>query len=733
MRPNLNHGFCVTCGDEVQPQAGAAFPGEGKTWHIKCRECSGLIESKSPISITLEGDKFIIKPKKFLGGDLFSSFRNLIAGSRFDSARKLNVANRTAAIAIVARFQGSQDFVLDMQQDVIDALKEHISETHESVSLASERAEKTDELLRSRGLSLFPFQKTGVQWLASRTGALLADDMGLGKTIQTLIAVPNDSPVVVVAPAVAKGVWQRECNKWRPEIKVTILSGKGSFRWPDRNEMVVINYDILSSDTEELPIPGTVIIADEAHNLKNSKAKRTVAFRDLAKKATKYNGKVWLLTATPLLNRPGELWSIYSAAGIAEEAFGSWYNFCSLFNAYKNKWGATVWGKPSSSISEKIRRVSLRRTKTEVLPDLPQKMWKELNVELDRATVRMCQELEAKVGFDTLVSEVTDALELINKLGSACFEELSRVRAAIAKAKIPALLELVEDFEEQEEPVVVFSAHRAPIDFLQEKCGWTVITGDTPPEERTRIENEFQAGTIKKLAGTIKAMGVAITLTKASQAIFVDLEWTPALNSQAEDRLCRIGQTRGVCITTLVGNVNIDSRVIELLSKKRELIGLSVEAAANKAPNVIPTIDFDALKQAHDDESTKVDIALGRAAEREKKFAAESEKIAEANAAQQKELARKQLREKTIKYARNKDERRVAKTQEELWIVAALTTLSSYDPDRAREKNNIGFCAADSHVGHRLAILTEIGLTPEEWTKAGAMCKKYRRQVGSIN
>src|SRR5262249_49653534 len=132
--------------------------------------------------------------------------------------------------------------------------------------------------------------------------------------------------------------------------------------------------------------------------------------------------------------------------------------------------------------------------------------------------------------------------------GSVPFTMLSAARAALASAKIPPLMELVEQYEEQEEPVVVFSAYRAPIDFLKAREGWAVITGDTSPNQRTEIENDFQAGKLKGVACTIKAGGVAITLTRACHVIMSDLEWTPSLNDQAAYRVIRIGQTRGCVI-----------------------------------------------------------------------------------------------------------------------------------------------------------------------------------------
>jgi SNF2 family DNA or RNA helicase len=163
------------------------------------------------------------------------------------------------------------------------------------------------------------------------------------------------------------------------------------------------------------------------------------------------------------------------------------------------------------------------------------------------------------------------------------FELLSAARAALATAKIPALLELVEDLEEQEEPCVIFSAHRAPIDALAEREGWAVITGDTSATKRTEIEEKFQRGELRGIGATIAAGGTAITLTRASRMIFVDRDWTPALNEQAEDRIHRIGSKKPVLYTNLVADHVLDRRIAEVLGRKRALIDASVDAARLRA------------------------------------------------------------------------------------------------------------------------------------------------------
>jgi SWI/SNF-related matrix-associated actin-dependent regulator 1 of chromatin subfamily A len=166
------------------------------------------------------------------------------------------------------------------------------------------------------------------------------------------------------------------------------------------------------------------------------------------------------------------------------------------------------------------------------------------------------------------------------------------------------LLGLVEDCEEQEEPVLVFSAHRAPVDACASREGWASITGDTSADERGRIEEAFQAGKLKGVAATIAAAGVALTLTRASRVIFADLDWTPANNDQARDRANRIGQTQSVLVTTLVADHDLDARIHDLIGFKRTLNAVTVEAAADEerpalAPIEHPVVEVEAPAMEH--------------------------------------------------------------------------------------------------------------------------------------
>ena len=308
-------------------------------------------------------------------------------------------------------------------------------------------------------------------------------------------------------------------------------------------------------------------IADEAHYLKNNKAKRTKQFRALAAGAE----RVWLLTGTPLLNRPPELWGVLQAANIAKKAYGSWMRFVKLFGGYKTDFGME-WGKPEPGAEVGLSKVCLRRRKIEVLPHLPAKTYRYIDVELNKKQSRECDSIVEELG---VVDTTGPSVDLLGWSGGIA--GMSECRKHLAMAKLNTLVALVMEYEAQSEPLVVFSAHRGPIDAIGEREGWKVITGDTKHEERARIVESFQAGELLGVAATIQAGGIGITLTHASHMIFVDQMWTPALNQQAEDRICRIGQDRGCQYTILRGDHELEHLVCGALEYKQEVINESVE------------------------------------------------------------------------------------------------------------------------------------------------------------
>jgi SNF2 family DNA or RNA helicase len=450
-----------------------------------------------------------------------------------------------------------------------------------------ENVPHTPQALEALKKGLYPFQIEGVQWLSSQSkGGILGDEMGLGKTVQSLLALDKKDATIVICPSSLKYNWVAECKKWRPDLKAYVCQGKHMFGLPFNGEVLVINYEMLPDwlytestlpghpkppvkipDGLENRLKNLVVILDEAHGLSNNDTKK----HDKIFALTRLVRKVFALTGTCLLNRPNQLLGVLSATNLVHRSFESLASFHDNFRARAENRGSYVrfqYGTPSPESPGLLRRVMLRRTRQQVIPELPKKTYQVLGIgqasaalsgKMDDIWLRFLREVDDLEG------------------GLPPFEEMSRVRAEMARSRVPAALEYCDMCEENGIPLVVASAHRSPLDAISERKGWKSITGETPPRKRQQIVNEFQAGKLKGLGISIRAAGLGITLTYGWLMLMVDLEWTPALNRQCEDRLLRIGQNQPVQIVQMVGDHPLERHLHRLLGCKEELIRCSVE------------------------------------------------------------------------------------------------------------------------------------------------------------
>lgn len=571
---------------------------------------------KRPILISarlLDVGTAIFKPKGFMGAELFQRYQAATEGAHFDPQRKAQLIPVMRAGRVLVELQ-KEGFALELDPRLMSAVQAAGRALESDAEAADRRVNSIAAECLAAGRPLYAFQKTGVRWLVAHPFGLLADEMGLGKTIELLMALPTLAPVLICCPKIAKGTWKREIDKWRPDYtRITEVPNRVSWRWPIPGEVVIINYDILPEAIDcqacenkgrtlgwktphvqgwipcpecaelrrlTLPPEGVRLIGDEIHVTKSGSASRTKNWRAISRGVIARRGTVWVATGTPILNEAPELWAVLSGAGLAREAFGSWTHFQdvmggSVVDFSKEQDGSkrtTVWSKLPRKPDEAafcLSKVMLRRLRSEVLPDLPVKRWEARQIDCLTASQR--KEIDAIMsGVDWALLEEPEVWRDIQRF--------SHLRETLARAKTPAMLEIVKK-EFQGTPIIVFSAHRAPIDELSKLSGWATITGDTESNERILLENAFQDGKLDGLGLTIGAGGVALTLTRSSHVLFVDQHPTPALNAQAEDRACRIGQTRGVLVTLLVADHEVDKRIALVLARKQALIDSTVEAA----------------------------------------------------------------------------------------------------------------------------------------------------------
>jgi len=449
---------------------------------------------------------------------------------------------------------------------------------------------------------LFPHQIEGVAFLLGRRRAILADDMGLGKTRQAIVAMHHAAPrgsYLVVCPASVKHNWGREISIASPSASTLIVDSRTIS--VDGHDWVVINYDILAKHIHVLERqPWAGLLFDEAHYLKNHRSARSRLARQIADEATRRaeaEPAVYLLTGTPLTNRPRDLFVLLQLVGhpLGRSFLSFAKRYCA---AERNEFGWQTGG--ASNIEEltvQLHGVMLRRTKDQVLA-LPPKMRTWLPVDVPKGTgardMRKVVELlvsHQRVAPQSSLSEWS--------LRGRLMQAVTRARQAVADAKVTATIEFATGAIEQGEKVIVFSCFEAPMQKLTRHFGSTavVLTGKTPVDHRQSLVDRFQQDeSIRLFLANIIAGGIGTNLTAASQVVFNDLDWVPAHHWQAEDRAYRIGQTRTVNVTYMIAANTIDDFVQDVLERKRALMAAIVDGQA-LAPDVSGDV-LDELQRA---------------------------------------------------------------------------------------------------------------------------------------
>jgi len=426
---------------------------------------------------------------------------------------------------------------------------------------------------------LMNFQKEGLDFLLKSSGnALLADEMGLGKTVQTLAYVSTEKqtfPVLIVAPLVTLKNWEREIEKFlkrksrngrivESESPSVTLIRTGKSKELPKSDMYVINYELLlkrSEDIEKLGI--RTIVCDEVHNLRSKTTQKYKAIKKLAALST-VQYRIGL-SGTPIYNRGSEIWPIIDI--LKPGLLGSFKEFCEYFCYVNDKGKAIVLENKRASLRNELQKhVMLRRKKSDVLKELKDKVrYKEV---IASDTDFYLEELD-KI-WKKLESEQKEAQTEFSK--SASYHRAIQSERQIAGiAKLSHVINFVKNIMEIEESVVVFCHHKVIHkllhESLQEFSPVSIIGGQSDNLRQDQID-KFQRGESKLMIAGIRAGNVGINLTRAKYVIFAELDWSPAIHRQAEDRLHRIGQKNTVFAYYLIGNGTLDDHVASILVDK---------------------------------------------------------------------------------------------------------------------------------------------------------------------
>jgi superfamily II DNA or RNA helicase/tetratricopeptide (TPR) repeat protein len=485
-----------------------------------------------------------------------------------------------AAIAL----EDFMDEVGDLKAD--KHWKAHIKRMKEMQTLQPELPSTLQADLRD-------YQLDGFKWLARLAhwgvGACLADDMGLGKTLQALAVILTrapQGPTLIVAPTSVGMNWMAEAEKFAPTLN-PIQFGAGDRQQLLDNlqplDMLVCTYGLLQQeDVADMlaKVQWQTIVLDEAQAIKNFATKRSKAAMNL-------QGEFKILTTgTPIENHLGELWNLFRF--INPGLLGSLDNFNLHF---ANPIERQQDKQARSKLKKLIQPFLLRRTKNQVLQELPERTEITLHVELSKEEMAFYEALRrsaiAKLA-DSNAEAGTKHLQVLAEImklrRSCCNARLVTPDAQIGSAKLQLFGEVLGELIENRHKALVFSQFVDHLHIIRDyldaqKISYQYLDGSTPAKDRKKRVDAFQAGQGDVFLISLKAGGTGLNLTAADYVIHMDPWWNPAVEDQASDRAHRIGQKRPVTIYRLVAKDTIEEKIVELHQHKRDLADSLLEGA----------------------------------------------------------------------------------------------------------------------------------------------------------
>ena len=440
---------------------------------------------------------------------------------------------------------------------------------------------------RGMNATLRDYQKEGFRWMcrldAWGAGACLADDMGLGKTLQALTFLTykaNKGPSLVVMPKSVLLNWASEAERFAPKLNIIVLNKitkrDAVILQSKANDVLLCTYGLLTTEYSALTKKEwNVVCLDEAHQIKN---RQTIASQTAME--LKAASRI-ILTGTPLQNNLAELWNLFQF--LNPGLLGPWARFRDNFII------PPLDNRHTMLLKDLTTPFILRRTKKEVLTELPEKIVDKYLVEMSDKERKVYEEMRrlAEVKFKRQKSK--QEREEAKTLDINFFAELMRLRQAACdmrlvhekwdepSTKTLALIEILESITQTtENNVLIFSQFTSYLELIKpelkkRKWDFLYLDGQTPMEKRQQMVNQFQNGQCRLFLSSLKAGGLGINLTAANYVILLDPWWNPAIENQAMDRTHRLGQKRVVTVIRLVSSQTIEEKILNLHEKKQDL------------------------------------------------------------------------------------------------------------------------------------------------------------------
>ncbi len=438
----------------------------------------------------------------------------------------------------------------------------------------------TETLTHNLRVEPYDYQKEGIRFGLDRRRILIGDEPGLGKTLQSIGIVDCAAayPCLVICPSSLKINWQREFEKFTGK-KALVLDNATRTSWPYLLGMrmfhvAVVNYeslkkffvwDITGGKTFQLKdvvfnrdiIIFKSVIMDESHRLKDPTAQQTMFTRGIVE------GKEWriLLSGTPVVNHARDLVAQLAIMGRLLSDFGGRGKFLADYGENENL----------PELSQRLYgSCMIRREKRTVLTELPAKPRTDLHVEISN---RDEYDLAAAdlAAYLREYTECTDR-DIRRKMRMEALVKFMTLRSLASKGKVKQATDFIRNFLANGKPLIVFCSLKEVVKALQKQFPDSVrVTGDDSLNDKQAAVDAFQSGEAQLIICSIKAAGVGLTLTAASNVAFVEFPWTYADCCQCEDRAHRIGQKNNVNCYYLIGRNTIDSVLYNIIHKKRSI------------------------------------------------------------------------------------------------------------------------------------------------------------------
>ena len=474
----------------------------------------------------------------------------------------------------------------------------HALNVRDTLDKLKEASRSTDAFIDVPGLrgELLPYQRAGVRYASNAKRTFIADEMGLGKTLQaiaTLEYVWDSYPAVVVCPPTLVLNWQAEYARWLPEKRVSVVSNRKTFPEKDSYDVVVVGYSNISHWENELKGHRSYVY-DESHYCKTPTAARTKSAVKIARSAPK-EGIVLCLTGTPVTNRPAEYASQLEILGKLKDFGGLWGFYRRYCNAFQDNFGQ--WNISGHShldeLNDRLRgNCYIRRTKDQVLKELPPVVHSPILVEgtsagmkeyqkAERDIIKYLQERAREIALE--LGESPHSAAVIAKIKAESNEHLVRLsvlRRLSARAKLPVIEEWVQAHVDEGKKVVIAGHHREVVDELARRFGGLKIQGGMSVEEVEEHKHKFQTLSVEEapvIVLSIQAAKTGHTLTASQDVLFVELPWTPADVDQTYSRCHRLGQKGSVTATYMLASGTIDEDIYSLIERKRGVVNSAVE------------------------------------------------------------------------------------------------------------------------------------------------------------